>query len=148
MEVNTVRLNGEYSIQDLEVIIAEYKAKDKVLVTIEWEETRNNKGIKEQIVVNINDWDILQDYIVCNIDVYFGEINGKHSEVYGTINEDEITVSDNKDDITIFLKKHPSGHNYNHSFLLTIYQQYVDGEDDWYEQFGEDNILKLIKVLP
>lgn len=148
MKEHTLYLNGEYSIQDLEIIIAEHKASDKVLVTIEWEGARNRKGIKEQLVVNINDWNIVQDKIICDVGVYFGEIDGKHSEVYGNIEENEITIDNNKNNITNFLKDHPSGHTYNYSFLYTIYQQYVNGEDGWFEIFGEEGISDLLKVLP
>ena len=48
-------------------------------------------------------------------EVYFGEILGKHSEVYGTLEEKDITVlSDDQEFITKFVEivgENPSGYN-------------------------------------
>lgn len=139
-----IQLNGSYTAEDLETIVALYKANNKVLVTMEWEGGRSFNGIKEQILVDINKWNSIKDKLL-GININFGEINGKHSEIYGTLEEDEITYNSDTQDIVEFLKAYPSGHEYNHSFLSKILDQYYD-EEEWYEVLGEEGFNTLLEI--
>ena len=97
------------------------KKQNLVLMTIEWNGGRAFDGIKEQIVLKYDNAIKLKDIIV-GLEVYFGEIAGKHSDIYGTIEEDEITIGG---DVVKFLQKAPEGHSYDYSFLHTI-SEYMD----------------------
>lgn len=120
----------EYTIKELEKIVADAKSEGLILVKIEWEESRGNDGILEEFTINKDAWEELKPYII-NAEVSFGEIWGKHSDVYGTIEESEITVFSDKASVSEFLKENPSGHSYNHSFIINIYNnlECYDEED-------------------
>lgn len=55
----------------------------------------------------------VMDLIKYKIEVYFGEVLGKHSEIYGTIEEGDIAaITENKEVIDIFEQYNlDSGHN-------------------------------------
>lgn len=75
------------------------------------------------------------------IDVYFGEVLGKHSEIFGEIEEHEITfISDNEEAVKV-VEEHnlTSGHN---PFNYTPLGYELDGED-----MGEYTIDEVIEKL-
>jgi hypothetical protein len=44
------------------------------------------------------------------------EIEGKHSEVYGTLDNSDMTIITNKKEVKEFIITNPDGWDYNHSF--------------------------------
>jgi len=70
--------------------------------------------------------------------IYFGEIEGKHSEVCGTLDEDEITITDDKAKVTEFISANPDGWNYNHSFI-DVFHDHMENEetDEFMEEFSK-----------
>lgn len=100
-----------------------------VLVTIEWESHRGFDGLTEKFVLSRSQWQTLQSQIIGET-IYFGEIAGKHSDIYGTINEDEITVDDSVSGVVGFLQNNPTGREYDHSFVDRFYERVSEGDYD------------------
>lgn len=47
------------------------------------------------------------------IEVYFGEVLGKHSEIYGKIGESEIILVSDDENVVEFVEKHDMENGYN-----------------------------------
>ena len=47
------------------------------------------------------------------VDVYFGEVLGKHSEIYGSISEDEIKLITNEKDVVALFEEYNFASGYN-----------------------------------
>lgn len=70
--------------------------------------------------------------------IYFGEIEGKHSEVCGNLEEDEVTITDDKAKVAEFLSANPEGWNYNHSFIDAFHDHMENDEtDEFMEEFSK-----------
>jgi hypothetical protein len=67
--------------------------------------------------------------------VYFGEIEGKHSEVFGVIEDHEIEIITKKEDINKFLLDNPTGVIFNHSFIDSFYDTCYDYGEEFEEEF-------------
>lgn len=82
--------------------------------------------------------------IESEIEVYFGEVLGKHSEVYGSISKDDIIlVSDNEEVIKVIEQYDlTSGLN---PFHYTSINFKLEGEGDLDEWSIDDIIEKIIK---
>lgn len=134
MSVYTITSNGikigdeEISLESITKKVQELRAaeSDLALLTITWPGNRAWDGAKEQIVLKRADAEELKSGIT-DIEVNFGEIAGKHSEIYGTLEASEMIITSGNS-VVEFLELCPSGHNYNHSFLDTI----SDGLGDIY----------------
>lgn len=66
-------------------------------------------------------------------EVYFGEILGKHSEVYGTLDEEDIEIlSDDQYFISLMLEIFPDGEisGYNPLSYVQETEDYEEGEDE------------------
>jgi hypothetical protein len=74
---------------------------------------------------------------------YFGEIAGKHSEVYGDIEESEVCIDTQTEKVIEFLELHPSGHDYNHSFLCTLTDRYSDQGYEKGDEGYDENLVML-----
>jgi hypothetical protein len=73
------------------------------------------------------------------IQVYFGEVLGKHSEVYGSLEENDIIfVSDNEDVIDLILE-----HDLEHGFNPFEYTAINTDRDD----FEDETILNVVEIL-
>jgi hypothetical protein len=105
--------------------LKEMKSKDLHLLTIEWK-MRNMGNIRERIVLPFKNIEIIKKLIVGRT-INFGEINGKHSEVYGDLDENHLTLTKKKKDLLEFLLECPDGHDYNYSFLHTFMDYANDG---------------------
>ena len=66
--------------------------------------------------------------ILLDKEVYFGEIWGKHSEVYGSMSEDTFEIIKDKKKIKDFIKEYPSGIDYNHSFIYAFIENNEENE--------------------
>lgn len=88
--------------------------------------------------------------ILLDKNVYFGEIWGKHSEVYGDMSEDTFEIVEDSKKIKKFLSTYPDKHNYDHSFIYTLierseeYLEYDEEESELTQQ-EIDEIYELIK---
>ena len=100
------------------------------LLKMEWKGWRGfDEGILEKIVLPIEKIETIKKFILGET-IYFGEIAGKHSEVYNTLDENDIEVISDQKVILEFLSINPNGHEYNHSFLHTFSDMLSDGEND------------------
>lgn len=122
-------------IIDMDTIIENVNAKkveesDLVILKIEWPSNRGFDGAYEKIVMSRSNAEEAKS-LLTGIEVYFGEIAGKHSEIYGTIEENEISIIDDRNIVRGFLKNCPSGTSYNHSFTQRIYDYILDGEIEY-----------------
>ena len=100
------------------------------LLKMEWKGWRVfDEGILEKIVLPIEKIETIKKFILGKT-IYFGEIAGKHSEVYNTLDENDIEVISDQKVILEFLSINPNGHEYNHSFLHTFSDMLSDGEND------------------
>lgn len=67
-----------------------------------------------------------------NVDVYFGEILGKHSEVYGKIEPEEITFITSDENVINIVEQYglESGYNPLDYFDIAEHRNENEGEDD------------------
>lgn len=121
---NGININGEFiSLVEItkNVNLSKMKNENLVVLLISWPETRGCDEITEQIALSKKDAERVKSIIVGK-EAYFGEIAGKHSEIYGEIEESEVAIQDNEVAVTSFLRENPSRHECNHSFINAIIQ--------------------------
>lgn len=105
----------------------------KILVLLKWPESRVCFEISEQFLIEKSDWAELFE-LIKDEEVYFGEIAGKHSEVYGDLDAvNDFYTSDNLKEKTEFFNKHGFYKSLNqHSFLDKILESFAEKNDDRY----------------
>lgn len=145
-----IEINGEFL--SLEVITEkcnEIKLKENklVLLQINWE--GRGGSVLEQRALPLENALRIKD-ILLGEEVYFGEIWGKHSEVYGTVEEDHFEIIKDKKKIKEFLKNNPSGVEYDHSFIYSYIERAEENleynsEDADVDQDTIDELYSLIK---
>ena len=116
------------------------KNKQLCLMTLEWQSSRNFDGVYEKIVLPLEKAKKFKE-IFSGVEVYFGEIAGKHSEIYGDLEENEIRIETDRNKINEFLLRYPEGRDHNHSFIDKIYDSITDGEC---ELMLEDEFVELM----
>ena len=130
---NGIEINGEFITKETlvkEIESVKVKERDLVVVRISWSGDRNFDGCYENIVLPR---ELANEYVesFTGRRAYFGEIAGKHSEICGTVDEDEISITE---DAVEFLEQCPSGLYYDHSFSSAFYKKlegrYYEDEDD------------------
>jgi len=75
--------------------------------------------------------------------VYFGEIWGKHSEVYGDMCESTFTIVEDKLKVSDFLAKFPGGVDYDHSFVHTYLERLEEKLEYGSDELEEDETQEL-----
>lgn len=108
------------------------KENNLVLLEIGWD--GRGGSVFEQIALPKESALRVKD-ILLNQEVYFGEIWGKHSEVYGEVSEEDFKIVADKKKIKSFLEEYPSGHDYDHSFIYTFIERFEEMADN--EEFEE-----------
>lgn len=109
---------------DLADIIEEVKKKqieeeDLVVLKFEWAGGRNWDGCVEILAVPLTQALRMKELIL-NKNINLGEINGKHSEIYGTMDEGDITIDKKVSNVLDFITINPSRVYYDHSFWETF----------------------------
>lgn len=143
---NGLQVGGKYlSLDEIthNVLLAKAKKNNLALMSIVWPAHRNFNGVYEHIVLPESNLIRIKEIIGGHM-IYFGEIEGKHSDVYGEVELDEITISKDEKTLVDFLKKHPNGHDTNHSFLGHFMDYAYDGE---YEGLSDDLIQELDDII-
>lgn len=115
------------------------KVKDEKLLLLKMKWPRRDKAIKECITLTSEKIEIIKK-IMFGKTIYFGEIDGKHSDVFNVFDESDIEIVEDVPTIVDFLTAHPSGHEYNHSFLITFRDYAGDGG---YDDVSEDDIKEF-----
>ena len=134
-------INGQLFTLD-EIQMECYRAKveeDKlVLLRIYWRGGRGMDDIVEGKILKAENVEPLLNLIIGQ-KVYFGEIAGKHSEVSGTLDTEDITVKTDIDSVVAFLLTCPLGWDSNYSFLNRLMN------DDNEDESLADKVKTLIK---
>jgi hypothetical protein len=121
------------------------KIKENKLVLLEIGWDGRGGSVFEQIALPKESALRVKD-ILLNQEVYFGEIWGKHSEVYGEVSEGDFKIVVDKKKIKKFLEEYPSGHDYDHSFIYTFIERFEEQEmQDEITQDIIDELQNLIK---
>ena len=107
--------------------IEKLKEEKLILLKMEWKGWRGfEEGILVKIVLPIEKIEIIKKFMLGK-EINFGEIAGKHSEIYNSFDENDIELIYDQKEICDFLLNNPSGHEYNHSFLYTFHDHVLDG---------------------
>jgi hypothetical protein len=88
-----------------------------VLLQMEWD-GRGGNVLERRILPISNAFRIKE--ILLDKEVYFGEIWGKHSEVYGDMCEKTFEIVEDGTEIKSFLKEYPGGIDFDHSFIYAF----------------------------
>lgn len=114
------------------------KSENLVLLTMGW--SGRSGDICERIALPLDKANRVKE-ILLNKEVYFGEIWGKHSEVYGTMDEDTFEINKNKKEVQNFINIYPSKHEYDHSFIYHFI------EDNEYNEMQDGVTKEIINEL-
>jgi hypothetical protein len=107
------------------------------LLELEWEGNRNFDGIYEiRVMTKANASKFIEE--MEGYEVYFGEIAGKHSDIYGTLNKEDLNIIEDVEKEKEFLKKHPSGTDYNFSFIDMICDQLPEEAENKEDDYGNE----------
>lgn len=113
-----------------------------VLYTIAWRDFRGADDIEESVVIPKSEVGLLTGYVVGS-QISFGEIHGKHSDVYGVIEDCDIHVEDSVEEVTKFLRSYPNGYYATHSFIERVIEQEPDSDAEIFKEYTK-KILKLL----
>lgn len=115
-----------------------------ILLKIQWTGWRGfDEGILEIIALPMEKIKIIKKHILGKT-IYFGEIAGKHSDVYGTLDENDIELIHDPKMISDFLHRNPNRHNYNHSFLYRFHDYAIDGV---YDDVSEVDVKEFSEAI-
>ena len=112
--------------------------KDLVLFIINWERYRGFDGVTETFVIPKSNIEEIKN-IILDKHIYFGEIAGKHSDIEGTIQEQDINVEQDKNIIMEFMVNNVSKHRANYSFIDWL----IDNSED----ISEADKVKLNQLI-
>jgi len=121
------------------------KAKEDNLVILQMSWNGRGGEVFEQICLPKKKAVRIQE-ILQGQEVYFGEIWGKHSEVYGEMEESDFKIKKDKELVKAFLEKYPSAHEYDHSFIFTFIDRFEDDPESC-ENVTEEMIKELRSIL-
>jgi len=135
-----------FSLENITKKCNEVKVNEQelVILTMGWEGRGGNAY--EQRVLPLKNALELQS-ILLDREVYFGEIWGKHSEVYGDMCKDTFEIERNENEVKKFLKSHPSGVDYNHSFIDTYTNRIMEYLDEDPDSLQEDENEELVDKI-
>jgi hypothetical protein len=119
------------------------KIKEDKLVLLEIGWDGRGGSVFEQIALPKKNALRVKD-ILLNKEAYFGEIWGKHSEVYGEIIDRNFKIVADKKKIKSFLEEYPSGHEYDHSFIYTFVE---NNEENEMQEGVTQEMLDELKTL-
>ena len=149
MEIKMVTGNNvTFLLNDIqrECIRAKINEESLALLQIKWDSERGWDGACERWVGPKNDIDRIIRFIIGR-EIRFGEIAGKHSDICSVIEKCDITVIDDKDKLVAHLLHHPTGHDYDHSFLNVFYEQGSDESGDLYEDITVEQWEEFGKLI-
>lgn len=132
----------EVSLEEItkQVNIVKIKEEDLMFVSFYWDGGRGWDGAWEEFVLPRAKAERIVEMMVGN-EIYFGEIAGKHSEIFGDLNESDVLTSIDPERVANFLNNSPGGHVYNHSFI-DVFADSLCGDEEKETEFNE-----LIKDL-
>lgn len=112
--------------------------KDLCLLELTWQEHRGFDGVQEtRVMKKANALKFIEAFE--GYTVYFGEIAGKHSDIYGTLDKEDMKIYTQGELVQEFLARCPEGYEYDHSFIDTILDQLPCADDgELIDDQGED----------
>ena len=113
------------------------KIKESNLVILQLQWDGRGGSVTEQIALPKESALQVKDLLLGE-EVYFGEIWGKHSEVYGTMDEDTFEIIEDSKKVKQFLKEFPSGWDYDHSFI----EAFIERSEEALEYDEETDVTK------
>lgn len=144
---NGIKVNGEFiSLVEItkNVNISKSKTQKLGLMIITWDGGRGFDGCQERYVSNIDNLKEIKDILIGK-NISFGEIAGKHSDIYGEMEDCDFKIIEDIEKVQEFLSKNPSGHDYDHSFLETFKDCLEYDEDEDISETQKSTFLKLYK---
>lgn len=131
-----IEVNGEF--YSLVNIIKECNAirraeDDLVILQLYWERPRSSDIYESRIYPKHIAERLME--MMLDRQVYFGEIEGKHSEVFGVIEDHEITIITKKTEVDNFLLDNPTGIIFNHSFINAFAEDCYDYGEEFQDEF-------------
>jgi len=111
------------------------KESDLVILQLNWD--GRGGSVFEQIALPKENALQVKDLLLGQ-KVYFGEIWGKHSEVYGTIDESTFEIIEDSKKVKEFLKEFPGGWDYDHSFIET----FIEGVEEAFDNEEDTDVTK------
>lgn len=142
--------NLDLALSEIESVLQKHNlsltdpdAASKLLITLEWKGGRGFDGIMEQFIIDKDHWLSIKPILLGN-EIYFGEIAGKHSEVFGDLKESEITESLDLKEILDFQQEYGLHNNPKHSFLKTLSSWFKDSLYEYNKESDEYNKKKAI----
>lgn len=145
-----IEIDGEFlSLQTITEKCNEIKLKEDKLVILEMCWQGRGGDVTERRALPLQNALELKGLLLGR-EVYFGEIWGKHSEVYGEITEDTFEIIKDKKKVKEFLKIHPDGVDYNHSFIYRFterIEEYLEEDPDSLEEDENQELVDEIYSL-
>lgn len=123
------------SLEDITSKCLDARLKENNLVILKLSWSGRGGSVSEQRALSLDNALAVKE-ILLDREVYFGEIWGKHSEVYGTMSEKTFSIEKDTEKVKIFLREFSSGIDYDYSFIETFIEsgedklEYPSGEDD------------------
>lgn len=142
-----IEINGEFlSLASITEKCNDIKLKEEklVLLTMCWD--GRGGDVTERRILTLDNALKLKETLLGR-EVYFGEIWGKHSEVYGDMTEDTFEIEKDKKKVKDFLSHHPNGVDYNHSFINRFTDHIEEMLDDDPESLTEDENQELCDLI-
>ena len=130
-----IEINGEFfSLVTITEKCNEIKLKEDKLVILQMSWDSRGGSVFEQRALPLENALRVKD-ILLGETVDFGEIWGKHSEVYGTMEEKDFKIIEDKKKVKEFLRQHPNGIDYDHSFI----ERFIERAEENLEYNEEDH---------
>lgn len=150
-----IEVDGKtYTLEEIKKGVAEVRASDPEMAILEltWDSSRGFDGVHEQRYLKLSDINRIVK-LIKGKKVCFGEIAGKHSDVFGDIDEDDISINQDKEYIKNYLERHNNGVNFNYSFIAKILEKscyYYEDDEDYNENqiiANKEDYIWLDKVI-
>jgi len=130
-----IEINGEFlSLVTITEKCNEIKLKEDKLVIIQMSWDSRGGSVFEQRSLPLEKALRVKE-ILLGETVDFGEIWGKHSEVYGQMEENDFKIIDDKKKVKEFLRQHTNGIDYDHSFI----ERFIERAEENLEYNEEDH---------
>lgn len=142
---NGINVNGEFtSLKQITEKCNEVKlnSRDLVILKIHW--SSRGGDVCEQRVYDRVVAEEVKELLVDKF-VDFGEIWGKHSEVFGDIEYKDMSFIEDKKEIKQFLLENPNGSYYDHSFIESVFERYEEALE-YEEELDEDYVDDLERL--
>jgi hypothetical protein len=149
-QLKTALIEVELVLNKYDLSLKDKDVENKLLITLAWKSWRGFDGILEKFVISKEDWAKIKP-ILMEKEIYFGEIAGKHSEIFGNLKNDEITECSDIVALNEFQSTYGKNNNSQHSFLQTLSGWLLDElyeyEDDPTEHENKKKTADMVSSI-